>query len=456
MSESDEQPWYRRHLWQLQPVRDGLLILLAYGLFHLGYLLSAITVPMLLALGLSYIVEPLIVALSRRFAWATRLRVVIGLLGAIAIACALLATLILPAVVGQTVNLAHNSGRYLERVLDLASQEEAPTTLRDQARHWYRVFFDDTEAEVAPAAETPADEATATPDPAATGAGSDLDLAAAARLSEERVRAIVADELARREAGAAPDEDQRSGPQLLSMLRSVGEWAFAITGGLIGVGIGVFLVVFFFVVFSLSWSRVIDFLASLIPPDQRDTILPLFAKMDAAVAGFVRGRVLIAGILALVLAFGWSLCGIPYAMVVGLVVGVFTLVPYLAGVGLIGAYGLLLMHLLGDATTDSIYLSESGIIYWRLAVFPALVFVVAQVLDDYLLTPLIQGSATNLSMAAIIVAVLAGGSLAGVYGMLLAIPVAACLKIALSELLWPKVQSWIRGEREDPLPFGGS
>lgn len=52
-----------------------------------------------------------------------------------------------------------------------------------------------------------------------------------------------------------------------------------------------------------------------------------------------------------------------------------------------------------------------------------------------------------------IVAVLAGGSLLGVYGMLLAIPLAACGKIMLTDVVMPAVNAWLKGERPDPLPI---
>jgi predicted PurR-regulated permease PerM len=56
------------------------------------------------------------------------------------------------------------------------------------------------------------------------------------------------------------------------------------------------------------------------------------------------------------------------------------------------------------------------------------------------LTPIIAGRATNLDPVTILVAVLAGGSVLGAYGMLLAIPVAACIKILLSDLVIPKLK----------------
>ena len=65
---------------------------------------------------------------------------------------------------------------------------------------------------------------------------------------------------------------------------------------------------------------------------------------------------------------------------------------------------------------------------------------IVNALDGWVLTPLIAGKATNLDPVTIFVAVLAGGSVMGAYGMLIAIPIAACLKILLSDLVVPKLR----------------
>jgi predicted PurR-regulated permease PerM len=74
-------------------------------------------------------------------------------------------------------------------------------------------------------------------------------------------------------------------------------------------------------------------------------------------------------------------------------------------------------------------------------------------MDDYFLTPKIQGDATGMDTPSILFASIAGGVLAGFYGLLLAIPVAACVKILLKELFWPRFRAWARGEKDDPLPI---
>ena len=90
---------------------------------------------------------------------------------------------------------------------------------------------------------------------------------------------------------------------------------------------------------------------------------------------------------------------------------------------------------------------------WAMLLWPSLVFVLVQTLEGYVLTPVIAGKATNLDPVTIVVAILAGGSVAGVYGMLLAIPIAACGKIAAKRLLLPRITEWARGRASDPLPL---
>ena len=78
---------------------------------------------------------------------------------------------------------------------------------------------------------------------------------------------------------------------------------------------------------------------------------------------------------------------------------------------------------------------------------------IVQFLEGYVLIPLIAGKATDLDPVSIFVAVLAGAAIAGVYGMLLSIPVAACLKIYLREVVMPHLRDWSSGRADDPLPL---
>jgi predicted PurR-regulated permease PerM len=84
---------------------------------------------------------------------------------------------------------------------------------------------------------------------------------------------------------------------------------------------------------------------------------------------------------------------------------------------------------------------------------PIIAYQVGQFFDDYVLTPQIQGKSTDMDVPSILFATIAGGAIAGIYGLLLAIPVAACIKILLREIFWPKFRRWATGQEKDFLPI---
>jgi len=217
-------------------------------------------------------------------------------------------------------------------------------------------------------------------------------------------------------------------------------------GAVVQLGLVAFLIPFYFYFFSVSWPRILEFGRSLVPDRHRERTFELVGRMDEVVASFVRGRIVISLIMGVLFAIGWWICGVPYAIPVGIVVGIFSAVPYLGGVGIPLAVGLLLVEQLTQpGGRDMPWLLILG--------GPILVFVIVQIIESYGLTPIIAGRATNLDPVTILVAVLAGGSVLGVYGMLLAIPAAACAKILIMEMVLPKIEAWKRGERSDPLPL---
>lgn len=126
--------------------------------------------------------------------------------------------------------------------------------------------------------------------------------------------------------------------------------------------------------------------------------------------------------------------------------GIASLVPYSAVVGLPIAWALLAVYAIG--ADDAGFYAEMGAngspnpIWWKVLLMPAIVNVVAQALEDYVLTPLIQGDVTDLHPVVIMLAIIAGGSLAGLYGMILAVPFVACLKVMFTEVIGPRLRRW--------------
>ena len=133
----------------------------------------------------------------------------------------------------------------------------------------------------------------------------------------------------------------------------------------------------------------------------------------------------------------------PAWLLMGPVMGALVLVPYGQGVG--APVAMLLMALQPAAGFQGEW--------WWIVASPLVLLTIGQFLDDYILTPKIQGKSTNMDTPTILFASIAGGTLAGIYGLLVAIPVAACLKILLREVFWPRFKSWAEGRERDFLPL---
>jgi predicted PurR-regulated permease PerM len=111
------------------------------------------------------------------------------------------------------------------------------------------------------------------------------------------------------------------------------------------------------------------------------------------------------------------------------------IVPYLSLVSWPVAVILKYVDALTTGTAQS-----AGIL--AIVVWPSFVYVAVQLLEGWILTPWIQSGQTNLSVVTIILVVIIGGVLAGVLGMLLAIPIAACVKIFFEEVVLPPLRRW--------------
>lgn len=430
----DGKPLHERRLWEFQALRDLCVIAAILGVMWLGARLDAVTAPLLFGLGVAYLCEPAIGWLCARSPRITRVRAVAILISGTVLAGLLFLALVVPPVVRQGVSLARNSEGYLAGARAWATAEQRPAWLRERARSLDGLL---ERVGLGGEAAKPAD-----PQPAPETAPT-----AGAALDEARVRQLVREELerARPAAGASAQADLAS--RVKDAVAAIGAGVAAVVGGVFAVGLFVVIAAFTAVSCMLRWPELLELGRSLIPTRARDRVLPLVARMDATVASFIRGRITVAAIVGVVYAAGWSIVGVPYGLVLGLMVGVFSIVPYLAAVGLPIAWGLLAMSLIAHPETGGWYVAPGAdgapeITWWMVLVLPWLVNLVAQSLEDYVLNPLIQGKATELHPVVIMLAVIAGGSLAGLYGMLLAVPVAACLKILLVAEIMPRLRAW--------------
>lgn len=424
----------------------------------------------MLALLLAYLVEPVVAWLARVLPRLGRKVAVLLMMGILALVgmAVLLGTL--PVLVKQGVSLSKNSDRYVANFKNFATSDELPEWLRERLGVLVAYLpegklgpITDSEDEKILTALQPVEpEATAVKTSEPTVATAALTNTAplldkAAMLDEQRVRELVRAEM----ATLRPANESQNGmvSKVMWGAKQVAVFLGDFLGGLIQLGISAFIVVFCFFFFSSSFPAVKAYIDSFIHVEKRERTLELLGKMDFAISGFVRGRLLTCLVMSFIYAVGWTIMGVPHAVLLGLCTGALGLIPYLSALGLPIAWLLLAMSLIGTLDRSSWYFSEvaagstASIIWWKVLLFPWIINFIAQSVEDYILNPLIQGKATNLHPAVIMVACIAGGTLAGIYGMILAIPFTACSKIMFDEVLMPRLKQWIAGKRKDPLPM---
>lgn len=165
-----------------------------------------------------------------------------------------------------------------------------------------------------------------------------------------------------------------------------------------------------------DWDQLVVRVHELVPETYKTRVAQVTKDCDEVIAEFFRGQILVMAGLSLIYAVGLGLVGLELALLIGLVAGIVSFVPYLGlfvGIALAGA---------------AAYLQFQD---WVPVVYVAVVFIVAQAIEGMLLTPLLVGDRIGLHPVAVIFAVLAGGQLFGFIGILLALPAAAVLAVLM-------------------------
>ena len=158
-------------------------------------------------------------------------------------------------------------------------------------------------------------------------------------------------------------------------------------------------------------------LYNLLPPHWRPIVADWLGEVDRAVGGFLRGQCTIALILAVIYAIGLALVGVPLGAVLGIISGLANMVPYMSIV--IGLIPALLLFSLSDAVSFGGVLSI------------LVIYVGGQLLEGVYLSPRIMGRETGLHPVVVLVAILVGGTLFGLVGILLSVPATAVLYVVL-------------------------
>lgn len=169
--------------------------------------------------------------------------------------------------------------------------------------------------------------------------------------------------------------------------------------------------------FLLDWDRMLDSFHRLIPRPYEKATLNIVSECHSVLGAFVKGQFLVMLLLGVVYAGGLQMIGLEVGLIIGMVAGLASIIPYLGfAVGIIAAV---------IATMFQFGLD------WMQLLLVGVVFMIGQAVEGYILQPFLLGDKIGLSPVAVVFAVLAGAQLAGFLGMLIALPVAAIIVVLL-------------------------
>ncbi len=395
-----------QYVFQNPWVRAGVTLAAIAGICLAAYLMSFVLVPLFFAFIVAYIFDPLIDIFERRR--VPRMTAILVLVGAITIGGVLTPLIALPSMVLEAQDMIDGArsdvdNGWINRVLDKVPWEKVAVELG----------WDASGAEANPRAFM------------AERLGSWIKENAVAFLQQH------ATELA--------NVGKTAGASLAEVLQSIGS---SILGFVLM--IGNFALFAFVAIYMLNdYDHIVARAGALVPPRHRAKVGDIMSRIDQQLRGFMRGQATVCACLGAMYAIGFLIADVPFAITLGVFGGLASFVPYLGLVLTIGPAVLftLLKH--------GIDLHLAGVL---------LTFVVAQGLEGNFLTPRIVGSQVGLGPVWVILAIMVFGSTLGFTGMLLAVPLAAVLKVLVAEGLELYLASSLFGGEPAPAvspPEGG-
>lgn len=169
-----------------------------------------------------------------------------------------------------------------------------------------------------------------------------------------------------------------------------------------------------------DWEKIRDVFLGLFTPSARREASLMGNQIDNVLIEFLKGHLMIASMVGLAVGLAAWILGVRFPLLIGVVVGICDLIPYFG-------------PFLGAVPAVALALSQS----LRLAIYITIAMVIIQQAESNLITPRIMSDRLGLHPLVIVFALLCGGKLLGIWGMLFAVPLAAVLKVILNRAyLW--------------------
>lgn len=176
-------------------------------------------------------------------------------------------------------------------------------------------------------------------------------------------------------------------------------------------------IVLLYVIFIMvDYDRLGRLWRNLVPPRYRKNVFKVLNDIKTSMNLYFRGQALIAFLVGVLFAIGFSIIGMPMAIVFGLFIGMLNMVPYLQLVSLVPAVVLCFVASV-----------SGGVPFWPMMGKCIAVYCVVQAIQDLVLTPKIMGKTMGLNPALILLSLSVWGSLLGLLGLIIALPLTTLL-----------------------------
>lgn len=180
------------------------------------------------------------------------------------------------------------------------------------------------------------------------------------------------------------------------------------------------LVLSFYMLVDAKKTR--DTLVLLVPADRVNAVVRLLDRTGAKLGNWLRGQLALSVIIGVISYIGFSILGVPYALTLAVLAGLFEIIPVVGPI-ISGLVAVLVAYASGS---------------WQLGVGVLIFSIVLQQVENSLLVPKVMESAVGLSPIIVIIALLIGAKLAGVTGAIIAVPLAAAIAVLVQE--WPTLK----------------
>ncbi len=211
---------------------------------------------------------------------------------------------------------------------------------------------------------------------------------------------------------------------LLGFGSGAGQVVLGVTEAIVVLGLAPILAVYILLDLEHFKTSAVE----LTPTKHREEVSFLGGEVASALGSFVRGQLLVALIVGVASSFGMWLIDLPFWLLIGILAGILNLVPFVGPV--VGGGLAVIVALLSGNPIQ--------------AVWAVVIFVLIQQVDNHVITPLVQRTRVHLSPLVIVLALIVGGTLAGLLGVLVAVPTTAAIRILLGHFWRTRVlgQSW--------------